>query len=249
MSGVQVIEIPDTAPRGQQVASRIPGPDPIVLEYAERPEIASDARVLAVTSPLESGGGAGSLPFSTRTVTSDTSAYPGELLQVDASNGEVTISPPPHPLPGAYLTIIKIDSSANVVHWAAPVSGDPQGAALQGAMAGATFIFDGTGWLIESVNTSYNAMASGGITAEDAQDIVATMFASGTQTGISVAYDDAVGSLSATVAAPTWSQVSGKPAPTAYVQPTAPVGAPAPYLWVQTGLPGGGITMWVEDGS
>jgi len=32
-----------------------------------------------------------------------------------------------------------------------------------------------------------------------------------------------------------------------FVQNAAPVYS-SPYLWVQTGLPGGGITLWVEDG-
>lgn len=266
---MQVIEIPDAAPRGQQVASQIPALDPVVLEYTEHGALASDAQVLAVSSPLESGsgGGVGSLPFSTRTVTVDTAAHPGELLEVDASAGEIAITPPPHPLPGSYVTVIKTDAGPNLVHWQAQVNGDPQGAALQGAMAGATFIYDGAQWFIESVNTSYSAMSSGGITAEDAQDIVATMFASGTQNNISFAYNDAVGSLSASVPTPSWStttgkptfaavatsgaygDLSGRPAPVAYVQPSAPVGASAPYLWVQTGLPGGGITIWVEDGS
>ena len=32
-----------------------------------------------------------------------------------------------------------------------------------------------------------------------------------------------------------------------FVQNAAPVYS-NPYLWVQTGLPGGGITLWAEDG-
>ena len=32
-----------------------------------------------------------------------------------------------------------------------------------------------------------------------------------------------------------------------FVQNAAPVYS-SPYLWVQTGLPGGGVTLWVEDG-
>lgn len=32
-----------------------------------------------------------------------------------------------------------------------------------------------------------------------------------------------------------------------FVQNAAPVYS-SPYLWVQTGLPGGGITLWAEDG-
>ena len=34
-----------------------------------------------------------------------------------------------------------------------------------------------------------------------------------------------------------------------YVQDTQPVITGIQYLWVQTGLPGGGITLWAEDGT
>ena len=33
-----------------------------------------------------------------------------------------------------------------------------------------------------------------------------------------------------------------------YVQDTQPAVTGTVYLWVQTGLPGGGVTLWAEDG-
>lgn len=33
-----------------------------------------------------------------------------------------------------------------------------------------------------------------------------------------------------------------------FVQPTQPADTGQPYIWIQTGLPGGGITIWYNDG-
>lgn len=164
LPGVQVIEIPDTAPTGQQVASRIPLSDPVAVEYAEHAQLVSDAQVLAVFSPLDTGSGAGvgALPFSTRTVTANTVGYPGELLEVDATAGEVTITPPTSPLPGSYLTVMKVDASPNTVFWGAAVAGNPAGVAVVSGQAAATFVYDGGRWVVESVNTYYTVVGSSG---------------------------------------------------------------------------------------
>lgn len=35
--------------------------------------------------------------------------------------------------------------------------------------------------------------------------------------------------------------------PPVFIQPTQPT-APGPYVWIQTGLPGGGFGLWFHDG-
>lgn len=43
---------------------------------------------------------------------------------------------------------------------------------------------------------------------------------------------------------------SGPGVPELYVQPTVPIGAPAPYIWIQTGLGlGNDFSIWFEDGA
>ena len=43
--------------------------------------------------------------------------------------------------------------------------------------------------------------------------------------------------------------IQGEPAPQQiYVQNTQPAATGQPYVWLQTGLPGGGTTLWIDDG-
>jgi hypothetical protein len=204
LPGVQVIEIPDTAPTGQQVASRVSLSDPVAVEYAEHAQAVGDAQVLAVSSPLDTGSGAGvgALPFSTRTVTADTTARPGELLEVDATAGEVVVTPPPSPAPGTYLTVLKVDNTANRVLWSGTVNEDPDGAEIVSTQAAATFVFDGVGWVVESVNTSYNVSSAGDYATQAAVDAVRALIIGGTPSSAPVVREVVHGSNPDTATGP-----------------------------------------------
>lgn len=103
-----------------------------------------------------------------RTVATAVTAVVGELLEVDASGAARTITPPASPAAGDMVTLVKVDSSSNPVTWAGTVNGDPAGAQLVAGGAGATFVWVGSGWLIESVNVAYSGSGTtGGVLTTD----------------------------------------------------------------------------------
>lgn len=222
---MQVIEIPDTTPSGQAVMSPLRSDDVNAVEFAPRGAVVDDAQVLAVVSPLESGGGGlvGSLPFSTRTVIADTIGVPGELLKVDASAGEVTVSPPSTPAAGTYLTVMKVDTSVHAAIWSGEVNGDAEGAELLSANAAATFVYDGTGWLVESVNTAFNVGGGSGGQLVDA-------------TTLNKGIVQLAGDLAGTADAPTVPGLTGKASTTALTAHTSDTSNPHATTKAQVGL-------------
>lgn len=83
LPGVQVIEIPDTAPRGQEVASRVPLDDLVALEYSERAEALDDASVLEVSTPLDTGSGGN--PTALQQLADELDALTGRVATIETT--------------------------------------------------------------------------------------------------------------------------------------------------------------------
>lgn len=96
-----------------------------------------------------------------RSVTASTTAVAGEVLRANATSGAISVAPPASPTTGTQVTVIKTDATANVVTFTGTINGDAGGAQLLSAYAGATFHYDGSAWVVLSVNTAF----SGGITS------------------------------------------------------------------------------------
>lgn len=117
---------------------------------------------VTVPDPTTSSGAAsknyvdGLARGTTRSVSAATTAVVGEVLEVNATSAAVTITPPASPSTGDRVTVVKTDSSANVVTWNATVNGDSGGAQILSQYAGGTFYWDGSGWLVSSVNIAFS---------------------------------------------------------------------------------------------
>lgn len=118
-------------------------------------------QAMATQTALDTGLGAKADRFTPRLVTGHASATVGELIRVDATTGPLTLTPPSDAEDGDTVTVIKIDSSANVVYWDGATNSDAN-AELVGQWAGATFVKIGSIWLVLSVNVSYSSAASAG---------------------------------------------------------------------------------------
>lgn len=94
----------------------------------------------------------GSTPV--RQVSANTTAVKGELLEVNAASGPISVAPWASPATGDTFTIIKKDVTPNVVTFTATVDGDVGGLLLTGPYAGATLVYDGSQFVLASVNVS-----------------------------------------------------------------------------------------------
>lgn len=117
------------------------------------------ARAYATSTDLAIGLGSKQPRITVRVVTTNTTAQKGELLEVDATDTVKTIAPPPNPEPGDTVTVVKTDPSNHDVVFNAPVASDAS-AEITGRWSGATFVYDGSIWLVYSVNVAYSAAPS-----------------------------------------------------------------------------------------
>jgi hypothetical protein len=115
----------------------------------------------ATQTDMATGLGSKAPRLTIRLVTGATAVNVGELLEVDATTAAVTVEPPGNPQPGDEVAIVKVDASANSVFFDAAVDSDAS-AEIVGRWSGATFVFDGSLWLVRAVNVAYSAAPSAG---------------------------------------------------------------------------------------
>lgn len=94
-----------------------------------------------------------------RTVTGATTAVAGETLRVNATSGAVTVTPPASPVVGTAISVVKTDSTANIVTWNGSTNSDSTCTFIS-QWAGATLVWDGTVWLVAAVNVSYSGLTT-----------------------------------------------------------------------------------------
>lgn len=145
---VQDIQIVSAIARTANVTTAIAAATPDATTSVKGKAVLLGGTADAPTVPWASLTGVPALALARtlRAVSTNTTAAAGEALQVDATSGNRTVTPPASPTSGTQVTVMKTDASTNTVTWSGTTNGDAS-LILTGRWAFATLTWDGTQWL------------------------------------------------------------------------------------------------------